>query len=290
MFKIKNILLEKIIKILKLILKKSIFLIKSVFLLDNLTPFEVNGNMDFLTRIKFLKKTQLKVPFSLGRSARGISFNDYLINDPIYKIIYEASQYKNVMEIIDSFFVILKNENNLSAADIVGLKNNERLKQYPAWCYVLPWENTDINFKLNNYESIQKVKREQKALEYNFKNRTVKDNYIYSKEMAESQVLQSIKLFESIKRFGLLPQFDLPSFHILVKGNKWKWYMSQGNHRAYILYNLKYKFIGGIVDSVIIKEKSHLWPNVLNGLYSVKEAEIIFDYLFDAERSIGPCI
>ena len=154
----------------------------------------------------------------------------------------------------------------------------------------MPWEKTDINFKLNNYESIQRVKREQKAFEYNFKNRTVKDNYIYSKEMAESQVLQSVKLFESIKRFGLLPKSDSPSFHILVRGNKWKWYMSQGNHRAYIIYILKYKFISGIVDSVILKERSHLWPNVLNGLYSVEEAEIVFDYLFDAERSIGPCI
>jgi len=284
------IFVKKILKKFKLIFKKSIFSIKTLLLLDNLSNNEIDGKIDLFTKIKFIQRTPLRVPLSLGRSARGIAFDHNLIFDPIYKIIYHASQKKNISEIVNSFFEILKKEKNLSAGDIVGLKNNQKLKQYPPWSYVLPWENTDINFKLKNYESSQRVKREQKALEYNFQNRNVKENYIYSFEMAESQVMQSIKLFESINKFGFRPQLDLPSFHILIKGKEWKWYMSQGNHRAYILYILKFKFIYGTVDSVIIREKSHLWPNVLNGLYSVEEAEIVFDYLFDAKRAIGPCI
>ena len=225
-------------QIFKSTIKKTIFLLKSILLLDKINKKEINGKIDKFTYLKFITKTQLKVPFSLGRSARGYPFNNKLINDPIFEIIYKASQNKSFEEIRDSFYEIFKKESKLSTADIVGLKNNKKLKKYPAWSYVLPWEDIDIDTKFKNYEIIQKINRKKKAFEYNFKHQTNNKKYIYSIEMADSQVNQSIRLLDSISKHGFKTKLGLPSFHILVKNEEWRWYMSQGNHRAYILYIL----------------------------------------------------
>ena len=277
-------------KIFKSMIRKTIFLLKSIFLLDEINQRERYGKITKFTHLKFIPKTQLKVPFSLGRSARGYAFNNQLIEDPIFEIIYKASQKINLDEITDSFFEILKRESKLSTADIVGLKSNKKLKKYPAWSYVLPWEDIDINFKFKNYENNQKINRQEKAIEYNFQHRTNNKNYIYSIDMAESQVNQSKRLLDSICRDGYKSKLRPPSFHILLKDKEWRWYMSQGNHRAYILYLLNYEFLHGTIDSVINKGKSHLWPNVKNGLFNLEEAERVFDYLFEAKNPIGPCI
>ena len=277
-------------KIFKSTIKQTIFLLKSIFRLDKLNQREINGKIEKLTHLKFLTKTKLKVPFSLGRSSSGYAFNSQLIKDPNFEMFYKISQKKSLEEIKECFFENFKKESNLSAADILGLKSNKKLKKYPAWSSVLPWEDIDIKIKYQNYENIQKINRKKKALYYNFKHLTNKKKYIYSMEMADSQVNQSIRLLDSISRNGFKKKLGRPSFHILVKDIEWRWYMSQGNHRAYILYLHNYKYLDGTIDSVIYKSKSHLWPNVKNGLFNLHEAEIVFDYLFEASNSIAPCV
>ena len=190
----------------------------------------------------------------------------------------------------DSLYENFKKESNLTAADILGLKSNIKLKKYPAWSYVLPWADQDIEIKYKTYENIQKINRKRKSLDYNFKNLANNNQYIYSIEMADSQVNQSIRLLDSISKNGFKSELGLPSIHILVKDKEWRWFMSQGNHRAYILYLLNYKFIDVTIDSVIYKKKSHLWPNVKNGLFKIEEAELVFDYLFEAKSPVGPIV
>ena len=289
-FKISHFNSFLILKRIKLLFKQAVFFLKSLFLLDKFNKYELAGQIKQFSNLKFIHRTQLNVPFSLGRSARGIAFGSELRKDPIFEIIYQASKKKDYNEIRDDFFEILKKESKLTTCDIVGLKNNKKLKRYPPWSYVLPWENTQIERKFEYYENSQRLKRKEKSIEYNFKNLTNDKNYLYSIEMAESQVMQSIRLLENISKCGYKTELGIPSFHILVKDKEWRWYMSQGNHRAYILYLLNYDFLYGTVDSVIYKEKSHLWPNVKNGLFNLEEAELVFDYLFEGKKSIGPCI
>ncbi len=275
---------------LKPILKKSIFSIKKFLLLDKLNHFEMNGNIDNFSYFKFIKRTQLKVPFSNGRSIRGCSFEKNILKDPIYKIIYQISKNTPLGEIKNDFSEFLKIEKTLSARDIVGLKNNEKLNKYPAWSYLLPWEDIDIDYKFKNYKKIQRIKREEKSIEYGYKNNFSNFNDLYSSEMVESQVLQSMKLFEKISKLGFIYKLGLPSFFILVNNKKWRWYVSQGNHRSYTLHVLKQKFLEGTIESVIDRKNSHLWPNVQNGLYDCRDAEKIFDCFFEGKGPIGPCI
>ena len=66
--------------------------------------------------------------------------------------------------------------------------------------------------------------------------------------------------------------------------------MSQGNHRAYILYLLKNDYLLGTIDSIIRKNDVRKWHNVKNGLFKVDEAEKLFDYIFEGKKVIKPCI
>ncbi len=275
---------------LKPILKKSIFSIKKFLFLDRLNNHEINGNIGKFSYFKFIKRTQLKVPFSNGRSIRGCSFKKNILKDPIYKIIYQISKNIAFEKISHDFSETLKIEKTLSAQDIVGLKNNDKLNKYPAWSYVLPWEDSNIEHQFKNYKRIQKIKREEKSIEYDYKNNFSNYNDLYSSEMVESQILQSMKLFEKISELGFIYKLGLPSFFILVNNKKWRWYVYQGNHRAYTLHILEQKFLKGTIESIIDRKDSHLWPNVRNGLYDCKDAEKIFDCFFEGNGPIGPCI
>ena len=155
---------------LKPILKNLIFSIKKFLFLDKLNNYEIKGNIDKFSYFKFTKRTQLKVPFSNGRSIRGCSFKKNILQDPMYKMIYQISQNIPFEEIRHDFSEILKIEKTLSARDIVGLKNNEKLDKYPAWSYVLPWVDSNIENQFKNYKKLQKIKREETLMSLNVEN------------------------------------------------------------------------------------------------------------------------
>ena len=277
-------------KYIKSIFKKLVFKLKTYFNLDKLTSNELKGNFNKITYLKILKRTPLEVPFYLGRSVRGISFNNnQIIKDPIFKLFNDVYEDKSFEEIMDNFAKTLKSESKLSISDLLGIKS-KKLCKLPPWATVLPWEEEDIEDKFKNYERTQFLKRKEKAIEYKFEHEISESENIYSLEMAKSQIIQTQSLFASISKYGYLKKLGMPSFHILIKNNQWRWYMSQGNHRAYILYLLKNDYLLGTIDSIIKKSDVIKWHNVKNGLFKVDEAEKLFDYIFEGKKVIKPCI
>ena len=287
--KIKGIIINLRRKNNKSIFKKLVFKLKTHFNLDTLNSNELKGNFNKITYIKIIKRTPLEVPFYLGRSARGISFNNQISKDPIFKLVKDVYEDKSFEEIMDNFSKTLKNESKLSISDLLGIKS-KKLCKYPLWSAVLPWEEEDIEEKFKNYERTQFLNRKEKAIEYKFEHEISESDNIYSPEMAKSQILQTQSLFTSILKYGYQEKLGLPSFHILIKNNQWRWYMSQGNHRAYILYLLKNDYLLGTIDSIIRKNDVRKWHNVKNGLFKVDEAEKLFDYIFEGKKVIKPCI
>ena len=276
--------------LIRLTLKNIIYFTKSLISLDILNSYENKGYLNRYSKIKFTAKTALKVPFNLGRSARGIAFNNKLFKEPFFKIVYQISLNKSIDQIKQELHTDLLLERNLNAADIVNFSNNKKLKNYPAWAYVLPWENLKIEDKFKHYEELQIQTRKNKHIQYKINSEVLEKDYIYSMEIAESHVLQTQKLYKSILEKGYNPKLEIPSIFILVNKNKWRWFMAQGNHRAFICFLLKYKFLYCKIDSIIDKNNSNKWPNVINGTYSIKEAEGIFDYIFEGKTSIASCI
>ena len=86
------------------ILKWIIYLSKSISRLDKLSRREIEGNYNKITLVKFITRTPLKVPFSNGRSIRGLAFDNNLIKDPFFKMIFNISKKKTFEETRDEFF------------------------------------------------------------------------------------------------------------------------------------------------------------------------------------------
>ena len=277
------------LNILKNFLFKSLSLCKSLFNLDKLNAQENKGKILRLTKVKFTPNTKIKVPFHLGQSIRGLSFKKNLKNDLYGNFINEILNDVDKETLINTLFLHLKKEKNLNAANIVGLENNYKLAKYPAWSLVMPWEKINIEKKFNNYKKkfIDNRSKHNKNIK-NWHNLTNEDIF-YSYDCAKSKYNQSKYLLKNIKKDGLR-SFDFkdsPKICVLVNKNEWRWCMSgSGNHRAYISSLLGDKFFECVVETVIDKKNISNFYNVKNGLYSLSEANFIFDSYFSGDNNL----
>ena len=101
-----------------------------------------------------------------------------------------------------------------------------------------------------------------------------------------SHVKQYISLINLIKRDKYIPEIknSYIEVELLLKNDKYCWKPSgEGNHRATVVASLGYKEIKALVTRVVRFEEVEYWPNVVNGCYQKKDAEIIFDRFFEAK-------
>lgn len=266
-------------------LKKSIDYLNRLFVLNKVNNYEKSGRLKFFSKIKFIPKTTLNVPFSLGRTIRGLSFDSCFTKDPFGVFIKRILKNKNELDSINYLFSLYKKESKLNASDLLGFKNNFKLSKFPAWSLVMPWDQITIEEKNRLYED-QLIKSrliffDQKKI---YKN---KKNFFYSIDNAKSQLIQSKNLINSIKEKGMLKSLSLPKIIILIDGNEWRWCMSgQGNHRSYISYGLNNFFFECEIESVINKKNLNMLRNVQNKLFSLSEAEEIFDLFFTGKKCL----
>ena len=171
----------------------------------------------------------------------------------------------------------------LTSADIVSLSLNKTLSKYPAWALVLPWEPQTIEDKFHKYIDTFVENRSANGFSVNSIDLNSDINsLLYSYLGASTQVYQTHKLYRSFKKYGILNTTELPIVDILVDDSKWRWMMScSGNHRAYILFHMGYDSFQSRIGRVINKKNAKSWPNVINGLYTIYEAEYIFDMAFE---------
>ena len=259
----------------------SIDFIKKYLFLCNFSPNEFSGFISTFTKFKFLPYTRVNVPFSLGRTIRGVSFDKNISLDPYGKLCKDVSNNLDYKIIYKNLLLSFEKERNLSAADIIHLRNNIKLRNYPAWAIVMPWEKISIEEKFNTYPEIFFRNRNSKGLTFENNSRQSIINEMHSLRSLESKINQMRKLYESLNKSFIIREINLPKINILIKDNEWRWFMGdEGNHRSYILSCIKYEFFNARVDSIINKNKSNNWYNVKNGTYSINDAEKIFDGFF----------
>ena len=94
------------------------------------------------------------------------------------------------------------------------------------------------------------------------------------------------KLVVSIQQRGFIQQIDdVVGGFVLVDGDRWRWYVQGGQHRAAVMAALGYKDIPVCIRKVIRREDVNFWPNVQTGIYTPQQALTVFDRLF---RSAPP--
>lgn len=280
---------------MKLLIKKIIYFLKSFLNLDQLNSIELSGKLFNYSKFKFLPYTVLNVPFSLGRTARGISFKNLLDNNlPENKQDYIGKQYIDQLngvpnkKVIEDLMLIMKKEEILTAADIMNCPNNKRLQLYPAWSSLSPWDKFTIEEKYHTYIEAFIKNRSSHGAKFICKNGKLTTEEIYSPTTAESHVKQIEKLIKSIRNKGFMKSDKLPRAFILVNNyREWRWIMSsEGNHRSYLFYLFGVEKLPLIIEDVVYRESLKSSFNVKNGLYTIEEAENIFDGIFKGNSYI----
>ena len=263
-------------------IKIAIEFIKKSLLLCNLNKNESQGFISPLSKLRFMPNTIVIVPYSLGRTCRGVSFNENFTQDTFGKLWIAIFNGAGIKDATRDLMIKFKEEKDLRASDIVHLRNNVKLRKYPAWAFVLPWDKLSIQEKFESHPDSFYRNRSQNGLTFENSSRASIIERMYSLKSMESKVNQMQKIFKSIKRYGLKKTSDLPNINIFVDGNEWRWSMGDaGNHRSFVCSGLAFETFEVRVSSIIYKNKVNSWQNVKNGTYSSEEAEYIFDSYFD---------
>lgn len=282
---------------MKYLIKNIIYFLKIYLNLDQLNSIELSGKLVNFSKFKFIPKTPLTITFDLGRTPRGISFknlnNENLPGnkqDHIGKLYIDQLNGISNEKIINYHMLLLKKEEDLTAADVMNCPNNKYLKSYPAWASVRPWDKLSIKDKYNTYLELLIKNRNKHGAKFNFKNGTLKKEEIYSNKIAISHLKQNEKLIKSIREKGIqkLNKSELPRVIVLINNfREWRWIIKAGTHRSYIFYFIGLKQFSAIIDDVIYRESLESCYNVKNGLYSLEEAKKIFDGIFKGSFYVG---
>lgn len=232
----------------------------------------------------------LNLKLSIGRTSRFYSLEKnsfdphlYSIKKSLKKNFNEDLIHKNILFSINKSKELIKIKDLF---DFYGLKksSNTILKKYPFWSNILPWDNINIRDQFKYFPLSVKADRIRNGL--NIKSDSISEIMrIDEQYSASSHVNQYISLLTSIKNKGYILDNDNNYIEadILIKGNDYRWKVSgEGNHRAIILSTLGYIHAPCKVIRIIRFNEAKYWPNVINGTFSIREAQIIFSRFFNA--------
>lgn len=257
-------------------------LILKLLYLNTLSKKEINGELFFLTKIKLKKRANINVPFTLGRTNRGLSFNICEKNDPLGIVMNKISQNNKSSEhLISELYEYLKIEEKKNIFNYFYDLTDKSLGNLPIWSLSYPWEIYNTDYKIKNFPNL--VFKNRKNYLSNTESKKF-DNFFYNVLLAKSHINQFNDIFLSFKNNGFIKTFDLPKIHILIKDKKWRWVMSgNGNHRAYVMYFLKYKFLPAEIVSIVKRDQIKFFIHKFKHNYSESFGLSIFDKIFHGE-------
>src|SRR5690606_27390083 len=105
-----------------------------------------------------------------------------------------------------------------------------------------------------------------------------------SDEKIRIEVNRLITLLASIKEHGFKQEYsDSLGCFVLVNGEKWRWYVNGGQHRASVLAALGYDEMPVCIRQLVRRDDVGYWPNVQSGIFTENQALAVFDRLFSGE-------
>jgi hypothetical protein len=235
----------------------------------------------------------LRVPVRFGRTSRWFDLSkDSLdpslvaLNSALKNKIHGDELHIFLMQLFEARRDLVSPLTAIAAAGLSENKESE-LSNYPAWSLVLPWDVEDIEHKFHSYPASVKKNRLNNGFRIDSKDpiRIMEQDRLNS---IDSHVKQFTKLLDSIDKNGLLQgkKYGYISAIILIDGDDWRWIIGgEGNHRTVVAASIGYKELDVVVEKVVRKEDSKWWPNVYNGLYTITQAEKVFDDIFNANPS-----
>jgi len=247
---------------------------------------EINGNLKYFTLFKFHISYSLELPFSNGRTVRGVKFNSEL--DIYSKTVKDILNEKNTDQIIISLYKKYKSFEPKKVSDLNSFISNRKLRKYPIWAMLLPWEKGELSNIKQRYLLSFHHNRSENGMRFKDDKLENIETMIYSKDTAKSHVFQFKKLIQKIKKRGYIVNYnDLPTALIFIKDKKWFWMMSSsGNHRAHIMSELKSKNFKCRIVGIIKYSELDRATNVTKKIFNQDEARFFFDKIFKGYKPI----
>ena len=246
---------------------------------------EIDGEINYITFLKFKFGYILDLPYKIGRTNRGLNFDnhEYVFTG----LVSDLANKKNINNIKKKLFEEFNLYKDLKVFDINEYMDNSILKSYPIWNMIAPWEKIDkTNLDLDYLHKFYKNRKHHKL---NFESDSPNEilEKMYSNESAISQLNQYKSLYEKIEKEGYIDDYkNLPTAIILVHKRKWVWMIQSGNHRAYIKKAMGDYFIKCKILDIIQLERMSKCYNVKNNIFSKKEAVLFFKRVFEGKKIV----
>jgi len=254
---------------------------------DTQYPIDVREKGNNPKLLRYYCKSQpviIEVPIKKGRGHPVFSFHPSEAHPFVIaakKAINSTSSFYVIYNELKDYYETVQPK---SAAEFLGLHDeNNDLHNYPAWACVLPWD----------FESIERWSEKNKQ-SINIENRRAGKNIDASHGWAWTGPVSDVKLNIEAKRLHKLlnsinkngykrnnnPDGDIKSIVLIDENDNWAWMATTGQHRLSVLSALGYKKIPLRVHKIIDIKDVEIWPNVISGLYTKKEAKQLFNNIF----------
>lgn len=261
---------------------------------DRLRPLdlrETEFNHPFL-RSFYNKDIIVNLNLELGRTPSGSKLLDHSFDIVLNSLKYSLQNTSslptkdNFVNLFQSHLLSYKNLIDSNTLNNHFSINNHNFTNIPPLFYILPWDTT--TFSPNNHsaflEAYHKILRKQ--FKCSKKAKDIKElKEIYFTILLKKEPYYYYKLLSKLWSSYI---FDIdnpiPSY-ILSDNVNYRWILDRdGNHRVRILSALNYVQIPLKITRIIRIQEVKYWPNVINKLFTEKEATHIFYNYFHGNK------
>lgn len=175
------------------------------------------------------------------------------------------------------------------AATWLGVPKVRGLQDQPPWAAVFPWRARTVASYRQAYEYAAIAENQAVGREAG-----IEDGWLFcgpvSKEKIRIEAERIFYVLTSIQQSGYSrqdgPDGDVRATALVNERQEWRWLITAGNHRASAAAALGMPSIPVRVNLVISRADAPYWNHVVDGLYSLDDALVVFDNFFDA-RPVG---
>ena len=146
-----------------------------------------------------------------------MSFDENLELDPAARMCKDLFDDIDHSIIQDNLLKVFAQQKDMNAADIVNLNNNVKLKDYPAWAIVMPWDELNIEDVFESFPETFYKNRISQGMLFEENSRLSIIDKMYTVEFARNRVEQMNTLYENLKYNGYVQDSNFPKINILIK-------------------------------------------------------------------------
>lgn len=195
---------------------------------------------------------------------------------------FGAENIRNaIRNVLDEYYASVQ---PVRAYDVVGLSYQEApgLKGVEPAGFILPWWEFGV-------EAMLRIRRRSliaTGLQYRMSTSLESGHTFFgpvSEQKLKLEVERLSHILESVRKKGFLPFAGNHPVKVnaLRSGGEYRWLIKEGQHRLAVGAVMDTEHIPAVVSSVIRREDSPFWPQVVAGVFTARGALALFDRIFD---------